>query len=191
LFLFKPSVTELLLRRSLPALCRSAFLARDEACLLQADSTASVTPCCTRPLGEKGDGGRSAASDVARDERAKNGERADDKPSAWVLDVIGRICAPFPQCLCECVPMLSRGSAAFCVSGGSTTERRRKTPTVTPTFLLIIFTAATLSSPRVLGGCELGGRRGGSEGSSRCCSNLASLCKQLLAKYAGGECAST
>jgi hypothetical protein len=125
------------------------------------------------------------------DERV-NGEFVDDKPSTWVFEVIDRLWAPSLQNACAWLPMLNRGRSPFCVNGWSTTERRRKAPTVQPTFLLIIFTAATLSSPRVLGGCELGGleRREGCD--SRLESGKDQLHVIMLAQRAKyGECAST
>jgi hypothetical protein len=150
------SVTELLLRRSLATACLAAFFDRDEACLLHAASTATVTLCWTRVLACDGARSERAASDRRCDGRAEEKDVAGDKPSEDAFDVIGRVCAPYRQSVCEYWPMLNRGSMPIC-GGPSTPERRRNAPAVQPTFLLIIFTGASWSTIRRPRGCETGG----------------------------------
>jgi hypothetical protein len=158
LFLDEPSVTELLLRRSPPLpFFLTAFFDLEDAFLLQAASTANVTLCWACLV--RGSGCRS--SGTVQDARFGD-EDVDERPNTCVLEENNRVWAPCVDNACDQLLMVNRGRGTFCVSGWSTTERRRIAPTVQPTFLLIIFTAATWwthASPRMCEGGGMGGTR--------------------------------
>jgi hypothetical protein len=152
-----PSVTELLLRRSPLALCLGAFFDLEDACLLHADSTETVTLCWTWLVRGSGARSNSAVSDRGWDERVEHSGFDKDKPSTCVFDPIDRRWCTLAQAFCEYVPIWNRGRGPFCVNGcRSTSERRRKAPTVKPTFLLIIVTETASSTSA--GGASSSGR---------------------------------
>lgn len=131
LFLDEPSVTELLLRRSLLPLLFDALFGLDEAFLLHADSTAMVTLCCTRPVRRLGAGINEIGRFPMCVESADKGELVEERPSTCGRDAIDRV-------WCVVLPIrLNCGSRSLWVRGWWTSVRH-DAPTVKPTFLLII-----------------------------------------------------